>query len=102
MSSSAAHLRLEGGMGLRPVHDLPRAGNRLTLVEDQHRNVDLAGQLLDLLAALAPVAPGPGREPVSRQRPDLVLVAGLIEGLRRASARVAQRGERFLLSAGVE
>src|SRR5439155_20826208 len=79
-----------------------RADDGLALVERQNRKPDLPGQLADLLTAPAPLAPGPGHHPVARQVAELVLVPGIVEGVRRASAGVADGGMGFLLPAGVE
>src|SRR4051794_36951771 len=89
-------------MRLCPVHDLAGARDRLPLVQSQHRNADLPGQLLDLLAALATLAPGPRREPIAGHLAKLVLIAGVVERLGRPPTRVPQGGKRFLLPARVK
>src|SRR5690349_22387232 len=89
-------------MRLRPVDDLAGARDRLSLVESQHRNADLAGQLLDLLPALAAISPGPRGQPIAGHLADLVLVAGVIERLGGAPAGMPQGSKRFLLTARVE
>src|SRR2546430_4794981 len=102
MASPATHLLLIAGVGPRPIDDPARAHDGLGLVEDQDRQGDLAGHLLDLPPAAAPLAPGPGDESVARQIPNLILVPGIVERLRRATASVTERGEGLLLAAGVE
>src|SRR5262245_26947653 len=89
-------------MGLRPVNDPAGARDRAALVEYQDRHVDLAGELRHLLAPASALAPGPGREPVTGEIANLVLVAGLVQRLRGPAARMSHRAERLLLAAGVE
>src|SRR5829696_5986150 len=102
MASSAAHLGLVSGMGLRPLDDLAGAHHRLALIQRQDRQIDLPREPLDLVAAPTALAPGPGHPLVAGQVPDLVLIPGFIERLRRASAGVPDGREVLLLAAGEE
>src|SRR5262245_1658688 len=99
---TAADLGLVGGVRSGPVDDLGRADHGPALVQRQHREVDLTGELLDLLAAAPAIAPGPRHQPVAGQVADLVLVAGLVECLGGASTRMSERAGRLLLTARVE
>src|SRR6266545_2827370 len=89
-------------MGLRPFDDLARPDDRLALVQGEHREIDLAGELAHLVAAALAVPPRPGHQPIAGEVADLVLVAGLIEGLGRAAAGVSDRCVLFPLAARVE
>ena len=75
-----------GGAGQRvfpgPTGDRPRAGDHLTVVEDQDRHLVGAAQLPDLGALLVAAAPGPGQQAVAAAHVfHLVLVAGIVERL---------------------